>query len=124
MEHDYLSTCVCGRLAEEQRVFREWLLRQPAEEILNHAYEYAMREDILYALEDMEFPEGEALALLASENPLSNIYKRYLKLETDHMENVRQCIEGLAQDAESLFADTSKQPVYRHSLDYAVAHGE
>lgn len=124
MEHDYLSTCVCGRLVEEQRAFREWLLKQPAEEILNYAYEYAMREDIVYALEDIEFPEGEALALLASENPLSNIYKRYLELETDHMENIRQCIEGLAQDAESLFANTSKQPVYRHSFDYAVSHGE
>lgn len=124
MTDEYLSNCVYGRLAMEQKSFREWLLKQPAEEILNHAYEYAMREDLVYAMENIELSESQALALLASEAPLTNLYKRYLGLETDHMETMSNCIEALADDVESLFATIRTQPVYQHTLDYAVAHGE
>ena len=36
--------------AEQQR-YREWLLSQPPDEILNHCYEFTVREDIVLALE-------------------------------------------------------------------------
>ena len=38
---------------------------QPPEEILNHAHEYAMREDILAAAELMDISQAQAAALLA-----------------------------------------------------------
>lgn len=47
------SRCTpCGgkcSLAEQEK-FRDWLKGQPPEEVLNHAYEYTIREDILVQL--------------------------------------------------------------------------
>ena len=39
------------KMFAEQEQFRDWLLSQPPAEILNHAYEYTVREDILMSLE-------------------------------------------------------------------------
>ena len=36
----------------EQETYREWLLSQPSEEILNHTYEYTVREDIWQTVAD------------------------------------------------------------------------
>ena len=44
----------------EQDGYRQWLLAQPPEEILKNAYEYALREDIIYYLEDSDIEEGGA----------------------------------------------------------------
>ena len=38
----------------EQDKYRDWLLSQPPEEILNHTYEYTMREDIVMCMEELE----------------------------------------------------------------------
>ena len=40
------NTALYEKMAAEQDKFRDWLKSQPPEEILNHAYEYAVREDI------------------------------------------------------------------------------
>lgn len=36
----------------EQETYREWLLSQPSEEILNYTYEYTVREDIWQTVAD------------------------------------------------------------------------
>ena len=33
---------------------RDWLVRQEPSEILNHTYEYTMREDIVLCMEELE----------------------------------------------------------------------
>ena len=40
------NTALYEKMAAEQDKFRDWLKTQPPEEILNHAYEYVVREDI------------------------------------------------------------------------------
>ena len=35
------------KMQQEQAKYRDWLTVQPPEEILNHTYEYTVREDIL-----------------------------------------------------------------------------
>ena len=45
---------------QEQEQFRDWLLSQPPAEILNHAYEYTVREDILMTLETRDLENGQA----------------------------------------------------------------
>ena len=52
---------------EEQ--FRDWLLSQPPAEILNHAYEYTVREDILMSLEYHDLEDSQARALLNLTSP-------------------------------------------------------
>ncbi|EKC49098.1 hypothetical protein OBE_14825, partial [human gut metagenome] len=60
------NTALYEKMAAEQDKFRDWLKSQPSEEILNHAYEYIVREDILMAMEELDLPQSRAAALLAS----------------------------------------------------------
>ncbi len=43
------NTALYEKMAAEQDKFRDWLKSQPPEEILNHTYEYTIREDIVMA---------------------------------------------------------------------------
>ena len=45
-----LNTARYEKMAAEQDKYRDWLKSQPPEEILHHAYEYTVREDILICL--------------------------------------------------------------------------
>lgn len=58
----------------EQEQYRQWLLTQSPEEILKHAYEFTIREDILLSLEYNELPTKQAKALLKSPPVLWMIY--------------------------------------------------
>lgn len=49
-----LNTQLYEKMEAEQQQYREWLLTQPPDEILNHTYEYTMRQDILMAMEEMD----------------------------------------------------------------------
>ena len=66
MEKVDLGYNLYEKMSYEQDYYRQWLLSQPPEEILNHAYEYAMREDILMAMETEELTDAQAQALLGS----------------------------------------------------------
>lgn len=55
----------------EQESYREWLLGQPPEEILNCTYEHTVREDILMSLEYRDLPDAQARAMLKSPVPLN-----------------------------------------------------
>lgn len=78
--------------AEQQR-YREWLLSQPPDEILNHCYEFTVREDIVLALEYHDLSDKQCKALLQSRSPLADVFKDFEKRETDHMDNIRDTIE-------------------------------
>ena len=77
----------------DQEKYREWLLSQPPNEILNHCYEYTVREDIVLALEEYDLSDKQCKALLKSPSPLADVFKDFEKRETDHMDNIRDTIE-------------------------------
>ena len=70
MTPEEMNTALYQKMAAEQTKYRNWLMGQPPEEILNHAHEYAMREDILAAAELMDMPQAQAAALLAVPSPM------------------------------------------------------
>lgn len=84
------------RMSAEQEQYRKWLLGQPPGEILNHAAEYTVREDIVMEMSALELPEAQAKALLKSKTPLADVYKEWNKTETHHMEDLRDVIEARA----------------------------
>lgn len=45
MTNEELNTALYKKVFAEQEKYREWLLSQPPDEILNHCYEYTVRED-------------------------------------------------------------------------------
>lgn len=55
-----LNTKLYEKLFAEQEQFKGWLLTQPPEEILNHAYEYTIREDIVLAMEHYDVSDEQA----------------------------------------------------------------
>ena len=98
MTQEETLTALYEKMAAEQDKFRDWLKSQPAAEVLNHAYEYTVREDIVMCMEELELTEAQAKALLASPTPLADVYKDFEKLETGYMDVIRDTIETRANE--------------------------
>ena len=125
MNTEQLNQALYEKMAAEQKEFRAQLLGKTPEEILDHAYEYAMREDILVEMEALELPAEQAEALLSSSTPLADVYQEWSDVATRHMEDIRDAIEARAG---SLLKDRQGpvhyEPIYRQSGEYAREHGE
>ena len=65
-------------------------------EILNHAYEYATREDILFVMKELELTESQVKTLLDFPSPLAETYDCFSKMEPDYMGTIRSCIQTVA----------------------------
>ncbi len=94
-ETDY-NTLLYEKMKAEQDKYRDWLLTQEPAEILNHTYEYTMREDIVMAMEELELTPKQAKALLKSPCPLDDVYKEFKDREVEHMDTIRDSIETRA----------------------------
>lgn len=103
------NTALYEKMAAEQEEFRDWLKSQPSEEVLNHAYEYTVREDILMEMEQLELTISQFKALLISPSPLADVYRYFEKLETDHMDVVRDSIENRADELVEQQAELMKK---------------
>ena len=93
MTNEELNTALDVKLFAEQQRYREWLLSQPPDEILNHCYEFTVMEDIVLALESQDLSYKPFKAILQSRRPLADVVKDCEKRETDHMDNIRDTIE-------------------------------
>lgn len=98
MTNEQLNTALYKKMFAEQEKYRSWLLSQPPKEILNHSYEYNIREDILLSLENNNFPDAQAKALLRSAKPLADLFKEYDNRGTEHMDNIWDTRESYADE--------------------------
>lgn len=125
MDNEALNTKLYEKLYDAQEKFKGWLLSQPPEEILNHAYEYIIREDIVLAMEYHDLSDEQAKALLSSPAPLDEIYRDFEQIEGDHMDIIRGCIETRANDIIQEQADALRNlPVYKKTAAHAEEHSE
>ena len=125
MTNEERNTALYQKMFAEQEVFRDWLKGQSPEEILNHAYEYTVREDILLSLEYHDLSDAQAGALMESPSPLADVFQDFEKLETSHMETVWDCLEGRADTLlEEQRRTLRETPVYPYPASYAHEHGE
>ena len=81
------------KMEAEQDRYRDWLLYQEPAEILNHTYEYTVREDIVMCMEELKLEPEKAKALLRSPCPLSDVCIEFRDRETEHMDTIRDSIE-------------------------------
>ena len=109
-ETDY-NALLYDKMKAEQDKYRDWLLSQPPEEILNHTYEYTMREDIVMCMEELELSPKQAKALLRSPCPLDDVYKEFKDREVEHMDTIRDSIETRANDV--LKRDKNEEMVHK-----------
>lgn len=98
MEQTNLFFQLNEKMKAEQEQYRSDLLTKTPQEILDHAFEYIIREDILCAVEDCgELTAPQMIALLKSPSPLTAVYQAFMKCETDHMDVLRDCILNEAE---------------------------
>ena len=125
MTNEERNTALYQKMFAEQEKFRDWLKGQSPEDILNHAYEYTIREDILMSLEYHDLPDAQADALMKSPSPLADVFQDFEKRETDHMETIWDCLESRADMLlEEQRRALREKPVYPYPASYAQEHGE
>lgn len=74
MNESQINLDLYHKMREEQDEYRHWLLAQTPKEILNHASEYSVREDILATMCEGHLPPMLAKALMNTEHPLACVY--------------------------------------------------
>lgn len=84
MTQAVLNTQLYQKMFAEQAHFKDWLMSQTPEEVLNHAYEYTCREDILLSLEYNDLSPRQAKDLLKSPTPLADVFKKWDSWEDNH----------------------------------------
>ena len=91
-----LNTLLYQKMFAEQERYRQHLLTLPPEEILEHAYAYTTREDILLSLEYNDLTDKQCQALLKSPCPLEDVFQAWEKCESSHMEELWSAVEDRA----------------------------
>ena len=128
MTQEELSGALIDRMQGEQEKFRDWLLSQPPEKILDYTFEYTVRNDILIAAENNSLSEEQVEALLKSDSPLADVFKDFSKLETNHMETIQETLENRAdreiQKEQERREAIRNLPIYPNDVKYARANGE
>ena len=97
MDQSQLNDALYEKMAGEQQEYRAWLTDLPPDQILDHAAEFTVREDILVEMEALELPTEQAAALLASPTPLAELYREWSSVESHHMEDIRDVIEDCTE---------------------------
>ena len=123
MTNEELNTALYKKMFAEQKDYKDWLLSQPAEEILRNAYEFVMREDILSSLEYNDLSDRYATVLLNMDKPLAAVFSKLEHMESPHMEHVWDCVEQCAKETLEAQQITGL-PIYPHSAIYAREHDE
>lgn len=98
MANKELNKALYERMEAENQQFQKWLMSQSKEEILNHAYEYITKNDILMAVEGNNLSDEQVQALLQSPSPLEDVYKEFKEIEFDHMDDIRSVMQNIAED--------------------------
>ena len=128
MNNGELNAALFEKMAAEHETYKEWLLSQPPEEILQHTYEYTVKNDILCSMENNVFTDAQASALLKSPSPLGDVYKEFVNRETGYMDVV---LDSIRERANIVIQTEREQrqallstPVYKYPATYARENGE
>ena len=94
------------KIQKEENDYRNWLLQQSPEIILNNAYKYSAREDIVCNLDWLcqmdELSEEAAEVLYNTPELLECLYFKILDLDCqDYNENIMETIFRFAKESES-----------------------
>ena len=99
MTQTMLNTQLYQKMFAEQEQFKAELMQLPPVEILRRAYEYVCREDILLSLEYNDLSSRQARALLKSQTPLADVFRKWDSWEDNHhMENIWNAVKARANE--------------------------
>ena len=98
MTTEELNVQLYQKMAAEQAKYREHLLTLTPEEILEIAYEYATREDILIAMEHNDLSKRQVQALMKSETALGDVFRHYEKHGAGRLGDIWNMVEARANE--------------------------
>ncbi len=102
--------------------YRSWLLKQPPEEILNHAYEYTTKENLLNVLGDTDLKPQQIETLLRSPCPLEDVFKDCVHIDqSDYNYTLKVLID---QRADMEMEKQRAIPIYNGTAREANERGE
>lgn len=106
MNTEELNLQLYNKMSAEFEKFKEELLNSSPQEVLDRAYEYIIKDDIVLSLEHSDLTASRADALLKSENSLDEVYDAWMESESSHMDEIREVLDSAA---ESLIRDAQHQ---------------
>ena len=112
-----------AKMNTEFDTYRDWLLTQPPEEILNHANEYNAKQEIMAALSDADLSPAQIETLLRSPCPLEDVFKDYQQMDffSDPVWDFREFITMRADD---VMKHQRAIPIYTSTLNDARERNE
>ena len=110
------------KMTAEFNIYRDWLLAQSPEEILNHAYEYMTKENLLNVLGDIDLKPQQIETLLRSPCPLEDVFKDCVHIDqSDYNYTLKVLID---QRADMEMEKQRAIPIYNGTARKANERGE
>ena len=110
------------KMTAEFNAYRDWLLKQPPDEILNHAYEYTTKENLLNVLGDTDLKPQQIETLLRSPCPLEDVFKDCVHIDqSDYNYTLKVLID---QRADMEMEKQCGIPIYNGTAQEADERGE
>ena len=113
-----------AKMEESFQDFSSWLLKQSPEEILDHAYEYTIKENILLVMEYNDLEEAQVNALLAIEEPLDFIFNKLEDSATISQDALKSHIEDQADQLAAPKESYADIQIYPYSVSRAEEDGD
>lgn len=111
-----------AKMTEELNTYRAWLLTQPPEEILKHAYEYSVKQDIILNVADAGLSPAQIETMLRSPCPLEDVFKDCAYIDqSDYSYTLKILVEQRADDA---MEQQRAIPIYDGTAREANERGE
>ncbi len=86
------------KMKAELYEYRRSLLLETSEVILNNAYEFTVKEDILYYLNENDIGADQAEALLKSDTPLEDCFQEWMNSDSGYMSEIGYAIKNRANE--------------------------
>ena len=111
-----------AKMTDEFNTYRSWLLSQPPEEILNHAYEYSTKQDIILNVADAGLSPAQIETMLRSPCPLEDVFKEASYSDMSEYNSFLSFCFAERADAE--IAKQRAAPIYDGTAREAKERGE
>lgn len=98
MTTEELNTKLYQKMEKELEDFKDMLRDCTPDEIMSKAYEYAVKDDILYCMENTDLTDDRAKALLKITKPLDAAYQKWEHMDNHYTDLIRDAIEAKADD--------------------------
>ncbi len=84
------------KMESEQAAYKAELLKLSPEQILDKAFEYTWRDEVLMSVGAGVLSPKQANALRKLKNPLDACYQEWMKVDSNYLDSLRDCITDRA----------------------------